>query len=49
MVTVTYEEQEHSNKILTRQLGLFDSAMMMGIVIGSVIFLAPGNMTQAFP
>ena len=35
---------------LIRQLGLFDSTMMMmGIVIGSGIFLTTGIMAQAVP
>ncbi len=35
---------------LTRQLGLFDSIMMMtGIVIGSGIFLTTGIVAQALP
>ena len=35
---------------LIRQLGLFDSTMMMmGIVIGSGIFLTTGIMAQAIP
>jgi len=39
-----------NKNILTRQLGLFDSAMMMmGIVIGSGIFLTTGIMAQAIP
>jgi APA family basic amino acid/polyamine antiporter len=39
-----------NKNVLTRQLGLFDSAMMMmGIVIGSGIFLTTGIMAQAIP
>jgi len=38
-----------NKNILTRQLGLFDSAMMMGIVIGSGIFLTTGIMALAIP
>jgi len=39
-----------SNDPLVRQLGLFDSTMMMmGIVIGSGIFLTAGIMAQAVP
>jgi len=39
-----------NKNILTRRLGLFDSAMMMmGIVIGSGIFLTTGIMAQAIP
>ena len=35
---------------LARQLGLFDSVMMMvGIVIGSGIFLTTGIMAQSIP
>jgi APA family basic amino acid/polyamine antiporter len=38
------------NQGLARQLGLFDSTMMMvGIVIGSGIFLTTGIMAQALP
>ena len=43
------EAKEHSTK-LKRQLGLFDSSMMViGIVIGSGIFMTTGLMAEAIP
>ena len=42
-------KKEHSVK-LKRQLGLFDSSMMViGIVIGSGIFMTTGLMAEALP
>ena len=41
---------KETNNNLTRQLGLFDSTMiMMGIVIGSGIFLTTGIMARSIP
>jgi APA family basic amino acid/polyamine antiporter len=46
----THDTSAKSEDPLTRKLGLFDSTMMMvGIVIGSGIFLTTGIMTQAIP
>jgi APA family basic amino acid/polyamine antiporter len=46
----THNKIESSKDPLVRQLGLFDSTMMMmGIVIGSGIFLTTGIMAQAIP
>ena len=43
------EAKDHSTK-LKRQLGLFDSSMMViGIVIGSGIFMTTGLMAEAIP
>ncbi|MCP4727212.1 MAG: amino acid permease [bacterium] len=43
-------EDNKNTGILTRQLGLFDSSMMLiGIVIGSGIFLTTGIMAEALP
>ncbi len=45
-----YKTSKKENPGLVRQLGLFDSIMMMtGIVIGSGIFLTTGIMAQALP
>ena len=44
------KEGKNVNKTLVRQLGLFDSTMvMMGIVIGSGIFLTTGVMAKSLP
>ncbi len=43
-------ERNNENRNLVRQLGLFDSTMvMMGIVIGSGIFLTTGIMAESIP
>jgi len=45
-----FSEEPSPNPVLTRKLGLFDSSMMMiGVVLGSGIFLTTGIMAQSLP
>jgi len=49
-MTAQNRGENHPEKSLIRQLGLFDSSMMMmGIVIGSGIFVTTGLIAQALP